>query len=400
MRIHTTLILAAGDGDRFLPLQDKMRFRFAGKPLIKTIVEYAKRISESVVVVCNEQNILNLKSDLEGLDVKYVVQQGSGGGMADAVLSAGSFFTQDVLVLNSNDLFDFEYLEKLIKETQNKHADGGFLANERDTYFPGGYVVFEGTTPVAIMEKPGVDRTPSKFVKLTADYFLKPQQFIEILNKLAKEDDQYEKALSEILKKKNAICVKYAGEWVTIKYSWQVLDVQDYLFKKLTKQHIESSARIHKTALIEGAVYVGKNVTIGAYAKIAGPCYIEDGAIVGDFSLVRNSTIGKNALIGSGCEVARSHLSEGVMLHRNYVGDSVLAQNVLMGAGAVTANFRFDKAAIKTPVKKQLVDSGRSKFGVIAGSDSKIGVNSTILPGIKLAPNSVVMPAEVVTKDK
>ena len=41
------------------------------------------------------------------------------------------------------------FKEKLIKETQNKHADVGFLANERDTYFPGGYVVFEGTTPVA-----------------------------------------------------------------------------------------------------------------------------------------------------------------------------------------------------------------------------------------------------------
>lgn len=400
MRIHTTLILAAGDGDRFLPLKDKMRFRFNGVPLIRMIVEYAKKISETVLVVCSEQNIDKLKTDLEGTNITYVVQQGNVGGMADAVLSAGSFLTQDVLVLNSNDLFDFDYLEKMIKETQYKHAEFGFLAQEREAYFPGGYVVFEGDLPVAIMEKPEPGNIPSHFVKLTADYFPHPQLFIELLNSEKKGDDQYEKALSLILKKKNAVCMKYTGEWVTIKYSWQVLDVQDYVFKKLTKQHIESSAHIHKTALLDGAVHIGKNVTVGAYAKLSGPCFVEDGAIIGDYSLVRNSTVGQNALIGSGCEVARSHLSSGVMLHRNYVGDSVLSENVLMGAGAVTANFRFDKKAVRTPIKNQLVDSGRAKFGLIAGSNVKIGVNSILLPGIKLAEGTLVMPGEVVSKDK
>ena len=142
--------------------------------------------------------------------------------------------------------------------------------------------------------------------------------------------------MTVLMTEKPATCFKYEGDWATIKFSWHVLSMQDFFLKRM-KPSIDSSSVVHKTVVIEGAVSLGKNVKVGAFAKITGPVYLGDNVVIGDHSLIRQSTIENNTLVGSGCEVARSYLGESVMLHRNYVGDSVLSKGVSMGAGAVTA---------------------------------------------------------------
>jgi len=219
------------------------------------------------------------------------------------------------------------------------------------------------------------------------------------LERHSSSDDLYERAFSALLKKKYATCFKYDGGYATLKYSWHILSMQDYFLVHHLTKSIDSSTTIHKTATIEGDVFMGKNVKVGAYSKITGPCYIGDNVIIGDHSLIRNSTVEQYSLIGSGCEVARSYLAKGVMLHRNYVGDSVLSEGVSMGAGAVTANYRFDAQTIKTPIKGILVDSKKGKFGLIAGKDVKIGVNASTYPGVKLSAKTMILPGEVVKKD-
>jgi len=219
------------------------------------------------------------------------------------------------------------------------------------------------------------------------------------LKTLASTDDQYEQGMSILMKQKPTTCLKYEGNWATLKYSWHVLSMQEYFFSHYLKKSIDSSAAIHKTATVEGNVFIGKNVKIGAYCKITGPCYIGENVTIGDHSLVRSSTVEADSLIGSGCEVARSYLSKGVLLHRNYVGDSILSEGVSLGAGAVTANYRFDAQTIKTPIKGKLVDSKRGKFGLIAGRDVRIGVNVSTYPGVKLSAKTMVLPGEVVKKD-
>ena len=151
--------------------------------------------------------------------------------------------------------------------------------------------------------------------------------------------------------------------------------------------------------MINGVVYIGKHVVIGDFAKIAGPCYIGDNTIIADYALVRESHIGRNCLIGSSSEVARSYLGDNVMLHRNYIGDSVLANNVLCGAGAVTANFRFDEKEVYSFVKKNKINSGLKKLGAIVGTNTKIGVNSTIYPGVKIGSEVLIAPHEVIKQD-
>jgi len=400
MKIHTILILAGGDGDRFAPLQDKMRFQFNGMTLLQHIVNGVKDYAEQIVVVTSKQNRELIENDLSFYKVEYALQTKIEGGMADAVLAAKQFLTQDVLILNGNDLIDFSIIPRLIDQTITEASEVGFVAKHLTEYFPGSYVIFKDNKAVGLVEKPSPDKVPSEFGGLVVDYFPKADLFINALNTTTPADDQYEQGMSKLMKNKPATCYKYEGDWTTLKYSWHVLSMQDYFFIHHLQKSIDTSAAIHKTALIEGGVFIGKNVKIGAYSKIMGPCYIGDNSIVGDHCLIRSSSIGKNVLVGSGCEVARSYLANEVMLHRNYVGDSVLAEGVSMGAGAVTANYRFDAKNVSTPIKGSMIDTNRGKFGLIAGKGVKIGVNVSTYPGVKLTPGIKVLPGEVVAKDR
>lgn len=398
-QVQTALILAGGDGDRFAPLEQKVRYRFNGKTVLQHIVGAVSQYAEEVVVVTNEINMGLIQADLASESVSYVVQTKDAGGMADAVLAAEKYMDGDVIIFNGNDLIDFSLIPSLIEQTKKENSLLGLVAKHEVRYLPTGYVRFMDGKAVAIVEKPAREDVPSEYVRLVVDYFPTGTSFITELKALPATDDQYERAMSALMKQRPATCLKYDGDWSTLKYSWHVLAMQDYLFTHDLKK-VDGEVTIHPTSVIEGTVSMGKNVYIGAFVKIVGPCFIGDNVIIGDHSLVRGSTLADNVVVGSGCEVARSYLGMGVMLHRNYVGDSVLGPEVTMGAGAVTANFRFDKKTVRTPVKGALVDSGNIKFGLIAGARTKIGVNVTTYPGVKLHPDTVVLPGEVVAKDK
>ena len=87
------------------------------------------------------------------------------------------------------------------------------------------------------------------------------------------------------------------------------------------------------------------------------------------------------------------------MLHRNYVGDSVLSENTSFGANSVTANWRFDEQIIKSVVEGNKTETGFYKLGAITGSGVKVGVSTSLMPGVKIKKNTVVSPAQTVYKD-
>ena len=81
------------------------------------------------------------------------------------------------------------------------------------------------------------------------------------------------------------------------------------------------------------------------------------------------------------------------------MGDSVLAEGVLFGSGVVTANFRFDENEVQSVVKEKKVNTNMKKLGAIVGKNTKVGVNSTLYPGVKIGNNCLVFPGEIVRKD-
>src|SRR3989338_1596496 len=109
--------------------------------------------------------------------------------------------------------------------------------------------------------------------------------------------------------------------------------------------------------------------------------------------------IGNDCVIGFGSEITRSYIGNNSWLHRNFVGDSVLDENVSMGAGAVTANLKLNEQHVNTLINGKKTGSGRNRLGAIIGSNVRIGINASIMPGTKIGKNSHVGAGVVLDAD-
>jgi len=393
-KIKNILILAGGDSTRFWPLTDKKNTSFLGEKLIDHQVNFYKKWVENIFVVSDTNQSIYSRS------AKYIIQDKKFKGQAGAILSAKNLIKGEVLIVNANDVFEPGILSKLISSLSKK-PNFVSLVKRVDRYFPGGYIKQTNKKKFVIVEKPTPNQIPSDLVKLVVDYIVDFNLFIGILEKVNNKNDQwYEIGLNELISQSdNNELVIYDGPWYSIKYSWQILPMMNFFLKQIDGLQIHKTAKVAKTAIIQGNVYLGKNVRVGDYAKIVGPCYVDEGTLIGDYSLVRESHVGKNCLIGSQCELTRSYLANDVYLHRNYVGDSVLGRGVLIGAGTVLANFRFDKKNIFVQMGETKVDTNLPKLGTVIGEKSKLGINCSVFPGILIGKNTFVGPGSIIDQN-
>ncbi|KIQ03541.1 MULTISPECIES: DapH/DapD/GlmU-related protein [Pseudomonas] len=139
---------------------------------------------------------------------------------------------------------------------------------------------------------------------------------------------------------------------------------------------------IHETAVVEqGAVLKGA-IIIGEGSFVAAGAYLRGGVYLGN-----------NCIVGPSCEVKSSFMLAGSKLaHFNFVGDSLIGENVNIEAGAIIANYRneLDGADIKIRYLDSVIETGVKKFGALVGDRCKIGANAVIAPGAILAPNTHV----------
>ncbi|PJB89691.1 hypothetical protein CO082_00005, partial [Candidatus Peregrinibacteria bacterium CG_4_9_14_0_8_um_filter_44_15] len=135
------------------------------------------------------------------------------------------------------------------------------------------------------------------------------------------------------------------------------------------------------------------------HATITGPAYIGRDVVVANNALVRESEIGAQSVVGYSSEVARSNLGNNVWLHMNYVGDSILGDDVMLGAGAVTGNFRLDQENVKMEVEGNKISSQTNKFGAVVGPNTKIGINVSMMPGSKIGASSLISGGVIIDKE-
>ena len=83
----------------------------------------------------------------------------------------------------------------------------------------------------------------------------------------------------------------------------------------------------------------------------------------------------------------------------NYVGDSIVGAHCNLGAGTITANWRFDEKDISVLVNGQLVKTENDKLGAIIGDYCRTGINVCLMPGVKVGPNSIIFPGICLTED-
>ncbi len=403
-KIKNILLLAGGDSTRFWPLEDKIFFSFLGKPLILFQIEELSKYCELITIVANKSNATALKRLIDNDNIKstqIIIQKEDFPGMAGAVWSAKNHIKGETLIVNGSDLIDYSIMSKLsvLINQENKLILIGKQFNE---YFPGGYFKLDDNNKIVeVIEKPAKDRLPSSIVKLVFDYYSDINILLKYFSEIkTKNDDLYELAVNKLLSDDlKQSYILYDSYWYGLKYPWHVLKMMKNFLLKIKENKISSTAEISEKAFIIGSVVIGNNVKIGDFTKIVGPTFIGNNTVIGDYALVRETQIGEDCLIGSFTEVARSYIANNVFLHRNYIGDSVLDNDVMFGAQAVTGNLKFDGEKVFSLVNEEKVDTNMNKLGSIIGKLSKVGVNSTIFPGIKIGKKTWIGPGEKVKYD-
>ncbi|OGB76317.1 hypothetical protein A2476_01030, partial [candidate division CPR3 bacterium RIFOXYC2_FULL_35_7] len=392
------LLLAGGKSTRFWPLSEKNTYTYLGKNLVERHIETLKRLGFRDLIVVSSDKVFDwLVSNSErfsDFNINYVKQKEGINGMAGAVLSAVEnyrthFNGRSLYILNCNDIYDDVVHENMMEKFENRADVDVFVAGyEIKKYLPLGYFIFESGKIVGIKEKPGEDKMPSNLANLVAHLFRNPEKFLLKIEKIAKDksnkDDIYEVALDLLFKEQGAEVVAYNGRWEILKYPWHVLSVMDYFLSEIRNTLIDPSAEVSDKAIISDKVIIAEGVKIMEGAKIVGPCYIGKNTVIGNNTMVRDSMVGENCVIGFGSEVTRSYLGDEIWLHTNYIGDSILEENISLGSGAVTGNLRLDEQSIFVTVKEEKINSNRNKLGMIVGTDVRFGVNSAIMPGVKI----------------
>ncbi|HVR96319.1 MAG TPA: hypothetical protein VMW27_06885 [Thermoanaerobaculia bacterium] len=134
--------------------------------------------------------------------------------------------------------------------------------------------------------------------------------------------------------------------------------------------------RIHPGVVIEGPVFIGRDVEIRPGA------YIRGGVWIGDRSVVGANTEIKRAIL----------LPHAKAPHLNYVGDSILGSDVNLGAGTILSNFRHDGKEVRIAANGRPIGSGRRKLGAVLGDGVMTGCNCVLHPGVVVGRGTQIYP--------
>jgi len=316
--------------------------------------------------------------------------------------SAEPFLQEEVIVINPNDVFQGSAYAEIIAEAKKASASSYMLGYQVKEYFPGGYLELNSQGDLKhLVEKPKLGEEPSNLVNILIHLHNNPEKLLSYIETVqTTKDDVYECALDNMVKDGHKIkVIPYHDFWAPIKYPWHIFKVMEYFLDK-AKPYISPTARISEKATIEGKVILSDNVKVLENAVIRGPAYIGPNSIIGNNALVRDySHIGSNSVVGYSTEVKHSYIGDNCWFHSNYIGDSIIDDDCSFGSGAITANFRLDEGNISIEVGGSKVDTGYDKLGAIVGQGCRIGINASLMPGVRVGSNSFVGPQVCLNQD-
>ncbi len=366
------VILAAGKGERLRPLTGngfpKAMLPVWGRPLISFHVSRLEEVVDEIGVVVGygEERIKNFL----GSRVKYFrddLLQGTGS----ALLAAKNFIDDDFILVYGDIFLDGDISPLFAC----KRAILGCRVDDASRF---GTLKTRNNKVTRIVEKgpggPGLIN--GGIYKLTPEIldYLEDQplsergehELTDVVNRMIMEGKKFE-------------YVEFRGYWTDIGYPWDYLDANMYALEKFGS-NISPEAEIWSHAILRGPVVVGP------------------GSIIKN-SVVEKSIIGADCTIGEFSIVKRSVvLDHSNIPHLNYVGDSLIGENVNLGAGTKIANLRFDEKPVKTKIGNKIVET-RRKFGAVIGHGVKIGINVSIMPGVKISSGSWINASELIRRD-
>ena len=403
------VILAAGEGVRLQPItfaRPKHLIKVGGKAILEHCLSALKTcgITEAVIVTHYMGDAIRryfADGEKFGSKIEYVEQE-AVLGTGNAVSVAEPYVEEEFVLVYGDLLFAPEAMKSIIDlyEKEQPAVSMAVVPVEKPENY--GIVELEDEKCVKrIVEKPSLGEAPSNWANaglyvLSNEIFEKAKQ----IKASVRGEWEITDAISLLLKNKKTVLAAEISrdDWVDIGRPWDLLEANRWA---LTRMEHEVCGIVENGAHLVGQVTVAETARIRSGAYVEGPTLIEEGGDIGPNCFIRGYTsVGKNVRIGNACEIKNSIIMDKTHIgHLSYVGDSVLCEDCNIGAGTITANYRFDGGIIKMMVKGEVMDTGRRKLGVILGDKVKTGINALFMPGVKVGNDSWIGPNFIVNRD-
>jgi len=401
------IILTAGEGTRMRPLtltRPKTMLQVGGKPLLQYNLEALRDagVKNITMVVGYYQEVVeeHFQDGVKfGVQIEYVTQE-KRLGTAHAIATAASSVEEEVIILNGDILVQSQVIKSLIEKYHRTNCDTILTLTEVDNPSSFGVVELQNDKITDIIEKPAPDKAPTNLIN-AGIYFFTPKIFRAIEKTPKSSRGEYEITDSikiQIQNGEEVLGLTFQDRWIDIGRPWELLEINEHFLENMES---EIQGIIEEGVTIHGPVILGKGSILRSGSYIMGPVFIGENTDIGPNSFIRKySSIGNGVSVGNGVEIKNSIVMDNTNInHLSYVGDSVIGADCNLAAGTNIANLRFDDCEVKLTVKKDRINSGRRKLGVIFADDVKTGINSSFNPGVMVGQGARVGSGAIIYRD-
>ena len=405
------VIIVAGKGKRLMPItssRPKPMIPLAGKPLLEHAILGLKAagISEILLIVGYKKDIIRAYfgdgKENFNLRIEYITQEEQLGTAHAFGLAKNFANNESVLFMYGDLLVEPKVYQEIVQKFNENKTEGIILLMEVKNPEEFGIISLNPNGFVEkIIEKPTPEMNLGNLANAGVFIFeSKIFQAIEKTEKSIRGEYEFTDSMEILINQFKGNIAGYTIKdyfWSDIGLPWQFLDANSYLLDKIEKKII---GQIEENVQISGKVYIGEGTNVRSGSYIQGPCYIGNNNLIGPNSFIRPYTF-----IANDCYIGMSEIKNSIILsnaavpHFNYIGDTIICENVNLGAGTKVANLRLDEKSVKVSIKGQLVDSRRRKLGTIIGPNVKTGINVSIMTGKIISENSRIGAHTIVSED-
>ncbi len=424
------VILAAGQGTRMKSSLPKMLHQAAGRPLLGHVIERAKELEPSKIVIITGHGAEQIEAHFATEPVVFA-RQNEQLGTAHAFLCAQTALKGhdgDVFVLyGDTPLMTLETLKTALEAHRTAKAGMTVITGVLEDATGYGRIVRDDRGEVIrIVEQKAATKTEQAITEWNSGMYIFDSSAFGLAAQIGNANTAKEYYLTDILEMyrnhKKPVLAQIAasseleGSNDRVQLSAADKTLRDRIRIKHMKNgvtlrdpstiYIDDTVQISNDVILEPGVILNGNTSIatgsviGAYSIISDcqllgavhikPHSVLEGAVVkhgsdvGPFARLRSGTILEQGVhVGNFVEIKNSHLLEGAKAgHLAYIGDANIGREVNFSAGAITANY-----------------DGLDKFRTVIKDGAFIGTNVTLVAPVTIHQGAFIAAGSTITTD-
>lgn len=425
----TALILAAGGGTRMRSNMPKVAFEMLGKPLVRWVVDAARGAGcdDTIVVLGHGRELVE-----PIVDDTTIVYQDELLGTGHAVMMAADELKArgGVVVVLSGDspLIRPETLEKMMAVRAEHDASAVVLTFTPSDPFGYGRIVRgeSGGVERIVEQKDCTDEEDAIGECNSGMYCFKVDDLLACLERLGNDNAQGEYYLTDVIgllvsdgKPVRGVIVDDPSETHGINTRVQLAEATRRMQGRINTQlmldgvtmidptlvwvgpdvEVARDVELWPMTFLMGSTSVGSGTRIGPNTRVTDTV-IGEGCVI-DESVVIEATIDngvscgpraylrpgahlcENAKAGTHVEIKKSTIGKGSKVpHLSYIGDTVIGEDVNIGAGSITCNY-----------------DGKAKHKTVIGDRTFVGSDTMMVAPVTIGDDALIAAGSVITRD-